>query len=161
MIRTLFAIACLFSLHSEAIAKPAGKAAGSRLARTASLAPEMGSNAFPGFGLIGQARFYLGRNPTDLHARWCGRFLRMILQRAGYGDPGRDFDAAASYAKIGRAGPPSAGAIVVYRHHVAIITGITRPGFAMMISGNDGPAGGRAVMERERPIAGHIAIRHL
>lgn len=69
------------------------------------------------------------RNPAGNLARWW----------AGYGS---------------RAHSPAVGAIVVWRHHVGIITGKTARGWVVK-SGNDG----NAVRERVRSVAGAIAFR--
>ena len=62
---------------------------------------------------------------------------------------------ARNWASVGRsAGGPRVGAVVVWRHHVGIITG--RAGGKWIVkSGNDG----HAVRERPRSIAGAIAFR--
>lgn len=54
------------------------------------------------------------------------------------------------------AGGPGVGVVVVWRHHVGIITGRDGNGWIVK-SGNDG----RAVRERVRSIAGAIAFRHV
>jgi len=83
-------------------------------------------------------------------ARWCGWWMRQHLGVAdrrgnlarwwaGYGSPSHG---------------PAVGALVVWRHHVGIITGRTETGWVVK-SGNDG----RAVRERERSVRGAIAFR--
>ena len=71
--------------------------------------------------------------------------------------PRRDLWLARNWASVGsNAGRPGIGVVVVWRHHVGIITG--RAGSKWVIkSGNDG----HAVRERPRSIAGAIAFRHL
>ncbi|MGX9392582.1 hypothetical protein ACWX0K_20260 [Nitrobacteraceae bacterium UC4446_H13] len=77
-----------------------------------------------------QMRQWMGvRNPAGNLARWW----------AGYGS---------------RAHSPAVGVIVVWRHHVGIITGKTERGWVVK-SGNDG----NAVRERVRSVAGAIAFR--
>lgn len=77
-----------------------------------------------------QMRQWMGvRNPAGNLARWW----------AGYGS---------------RAHSPAVGTIVVWRHHVGIITGKTAQGWVVK-SGNDG----NAVRERVRSVAGAIAFR--
>jgi hypothetical protein len=82
---------------------------------------------------------------------WCGWWLGHHL-----GMPRRDLWVARNWARIGRnAGGPRIGAVVVWRHHVGIITG--RAGAKWVVkSGNDG----NRVRERPRSIAGAIAFRH-
>ena len=83
---------------------------------------------------------------------WCGWWLGRHL-----GMPRRDLWLARNWARVGRsAGGPRIGAVVVWRHHVGIITG--RAGAKWVVkSGNDG----NAVRERPRSISGAIAFRHL
>lgn len=85
-------------------------------------------------------------------ARWCGWWLGRQL-----GMPRRDLWLARNWASAGsNAGRPGIGVVVVWRHHVGIITG--RVGSQWIVkSGNDG----HAVRERVRSIAGAIAFRHV
>ena len=85
-------------------------------------------------------------------AAWCGWWLGRQL-----GMPRRDLWLARNWASVGRsAGQPGVGVVVVWRHHVGIITG--RAGSKWVIkSGNDG----HAVRERPRSISGAIAFRRL
>jgi len=84
-------------------------------------------------------------------AAWCGWWLG---QHLGIGD--RKLWLARNWASIGsNAGSPGVGVVVVWPHHVGIITG--RVGSKWIVkSGNDG----RAVRERPRSISGAIAFRH-
>jgi len=81
---------------------------------------------------------------------WCGWWLGRHL---GIGD--RKLWLARNWASVGRsAGGPRLGAVVVWRHHVGIITG--RAGGKWVVkSGNDG----HAVRERPRSVSGAIAFR--
>jgi hypothetical protein len=81
---------------------------------------------------------------------WCGWWLGQHL-----GMPDRKLWLARNWASVGsNAGGPRIGAVVVWRHHVGIITG--RAGDRWVVkSGNDG----HAVRERPRSIAGAIAFR--
>jgi hypothetical protein len=83
---------------------------------------------------------------------WCGWWLGRKL-----GMPHRGLWQARNWASVGRnAGGPGIGVVVVWRHHVGIITG--RAGSQWIIqSGNDR----NAVRERPRSIAGAIAFRHV
>lgn len=83
-------------------------------------------------------------------AAWCGWWLGRQL---GIGD--RKLWLARNWASVGHnAGGPRVGAVVVWRHHVGIITG--RAGGKWIVkSGNDG----HAVRERPRSISGAIAFR--
>lgn len=63
---------------------------------------------------------------------------------------------ARNWASIGtKASGPAAGVVVVWRHHVGIITGRDYKGNWVVRSGNDG----RRVRERPRSLAGAIAFR--
>jgi len=85
-------------------------------------------------------------------AAWCGWWLGNQL---GMSD--RNLWLAKNWASVGsNAGGPGVGVVVVWRHHVGIITG--REGSQWVIkSGNDG----HAVRERPRSIAGAIAFRRM
>ena len=82
---------------------------------------------------------------------WCGYWMRHYL-----GVANRDGNLARWWARYGsNAGGPAIGAIVVWYHHVGIITGRTNAGGWLIKSGNDGGA----VRERERSLRGAIAFR--
>jgi hypothetical protein len=90
-------------------------------------------------------------NGNDVRPRaWCGWWLRHhlgVADRAG--------NRAAWWARYGtNAHGPAVGAIVVWRHHVGVITGQTSSGY-VVLSGNDG----HRVRERERSLRGAIAFR--
>lgn len=80
---------------------------------------------------------------------WCGWYMR---HRLGVSD--RRYNLARNWARYGHATHPHVGAVVVWWHHVGIITG-GRPGHWVITSGNDG----NAVRSRERSVAGAIAFR--
>lgn len=81
---------------------------------------------------------------------WCGWWLGRHLGRHD-----RSLWLARNWAGVGRPSHgPAVGAIVVWRHHVGIITGKTARGWVVK-SGNDG----NAVRERVRSVAGAIAFR--
>ena len=83
---------------------------------------------------------------------WCGWWLGHHLGMAD-----RRLWLARNWAQVGQnIGKPQLGAVVVWRHHVGIITG--RVGKQWVIkSGNDG----QGVRERVRSIAGAIAFRRV
>jgi hypothetical protein len=81
---------------------------------------------------------------------WCGWYMRELL---GVSD--RSYNLARNWVGYGRpAMGPHVGAIVVWPHHVGLITGGS-PGAWVVKSGNDG----HAVRERARSVAGAIAFR--
>jgi hypothetical protein len=93
----------------------------------------------------------LGREISRARPRaWCGWWLSRHL-----GMNNRNLWLARNWASVGRnAGGPQVGAVVVWRHHVGIITGRTGNKWVVK-SGNDG----HRVRERPRSIAGAIAFR--
>lgn len=81
---------------------------------------------------------------------WCGYYMRQLL---GVADT--SYNLAANWAHYGSPSfGPHVGAIVVWRHHVGIITG-GQPGAWVVKSGNDG----NAVRERPLSVARAIAFR--
>jgi hypothetical protein len=83
--------------------------------------------------------------------RWCGCWMAWHL-----GKNDRSLWLARNWARVGRAAQgPAAGVVVVWRHHVGIITGRDFKGRWIVKSGNDG----RRVRERARSLAGAIAYR--
>lgn len=116
---------------------PASRAAPRRYVAPLTLADGIGREA---------RRAFSGARPRA----WCGWWLGHHL-----GMPRRDLWLARNWASVGHnAGGPRIGAVVVWRHHVGIITG--RIGSRWVVkSGNDG----HAVRERPRSVAGAIAFR--
>jgi len=85
-----------------------------------------------------------GRGVGPRPARWCGWWMRTQL------GGGPEYNLAANWRRYGRAGSPQIGAVVVWPHHVGMITGRAANGQWIVTSGNDG---GR-VRSRARSIAG-------
>ena len=79
-------------------------------------------------------------------ARWCGWWMRS--QKGG----GPEYNLAWNWARWGRPSRPRVGAVVVWPHHVGMITGRTASGQWIVKSGNDG---GR-VRERPRSVKGAV-----
>jgi hypothetical protein len=77
---------------------------------------------------------------------WCGWWMR--TQKGG----GPELILARNWARWGRSSGPQIGAVVVWSHHVGMITGRTAKGQWIVKSGNDG---GR-VRERPRSVAGAV-----
>ena len=115
-----------------------------------------------------RSRVHFRRNPGTLNAH----HARRVASRGSHGRPGawcgwwlgrelgmadRRLWLARNWAQVGQnAGAPQVGAVVVWRHHVGIITG--RVGNQWIVkSGNDGAR----VRERPRSIAGAIAFRRV
>ena len=90
-----------------------------------------------------EARGGLGGRPSA----WCGWWMRTQL------GGGPEYNRADSWRHWGsRASGPQVGAVVVWPHHVGIITGQTASGKWIVKSGNDGGA----VRERARSVSGAV-----
>jgi hypothetical protein len=84
---------------------------------------------------------------------WCGTYMSRYF---GKSDP--RLALARQWAREGwNAGGPGLGVVVVWAHHVGVITGRTPDGQWIVHSGNDGGA----VRTRPRSIAGAIAFRRV
>ena len=90
----------------------------------------------------GGGRYAAGPRPR----KWCGWWMRK--QKGG----GPEFNVAWNWRKYGRATSPQIGAVVVWRHHVAMITGRTADGRWITTGGNES---GR-VRTRARSLKGAI-----
>jgi hypothetical protein len=88
------------------------------------------------------SRHSVGGRPS----RWCGWWMRTQL------GGGPEFNLAANWRRYGSAASPQVGAVVVWPHHVGMITGRAPNGQWIVKSGNDG---GR-VRERARSVAGAV-----
>ncbi len=78
--------------------------------------------------------------------KWCGWWMRTQL------GGGPAYNLAWNWSRYGSATSPQVGAVVVWRHHVGIITGQASNGQWIVKSGNDG---GR-VRERARSVSGAV-----
>lgn len=78
--------------------------------------------------------------------KWCGWWMRTQL------GGGPEFNIARNWRNYGRPTSPQVGAVVVWSHHVGIITGRAADGRWIVKSGNDS---GR-VQERARSVKGAI-----
>jgi hypothetical protein len=83
---------------------------------------------------------------------WCGWYARGLVGS----DPGPAYNLARNWAHWGHASGPGVGVMVVWPHHVGMITGQAANGQWIVKSGNDG--GGMA-RERARSVSGAIAFR--
>jgi hypothetical protein len=79
-------------------------------------------------------------------ARWCGWWMR--TQKGG----GPELNLASNWRYWGHPTGPRIGAVVVWPHHVGMITGQAAGGGWIVKSGNDGGA----VRERPRSVAGAL-----
>lgn len=77
---------------------------------------------------------------------WCGWWMRTQL------GGGPEYNLAANWRNYGRASGPRVGAVVVWPHHVGMITGRSANGQWIVKSGNDG----NAVRERPMSVAGAV-----
>lgn len=84
--------------------------------------------------LVAVAKRYVGsRNFTGVRAAWCAAALRNWLAGAGYSAPRSN--RAIDFAHYGRPSPPRVGAIMVARHHVGVVVGLSARG-PVILSGN-------------------------
>lgn len=79
---------------------------------------------------------------------WCGCFMRTLF------GGGAEYNLARNWAHRGSPTVPHVGAVVVWPHHVGLITGQASHEWVVK-SGNDG----HAVRERPRSLRGVIAVR--
>ena len=77
---------------------------------------------------------------------WCGWWMRTQL------GGGPEYNLAWNWSRWGSPGSPQVGAVVVWRHHVGMITGQPSSGQWIVKSGNDS----HTVRERPRSIAGAV-----
>ena len=101
---------------------------------------DAGDTSFSAGSLTGGSG--LGPRP----GKWCGWWMRTQL------GGGPAYNLAWNWSRYGSATSPQVGAVVVWRHHVGIITGQASNGQLIVKSGNDG---GR-VRERARSVAGAV-----
>lgn len=90
-----------------------------------------------------------GRKYAALGGRpraWCGWWMRTQL------GGGPEYNLAANWRNYGRPSGPRVGAVVVWPHHVGMITGRSASGQWIVKSGNDG----NAVRERPMSVAGAV-----
>ena len=84
---------------------------------------------------------------------WCGNYMSRY-----FGKSDRRLALAREWAREGyNAEGPGIGVVVVWRHHVGVITGRTPDGQWIIHSGNDGGA----VRTRPRSVAAAIAFRRV
>lgn len=100
-------------------------------------------------GRYAQHRSYEGQRYAAVGGRpraWCGWWMRTQL------GGGPEYNLAANWRHYGRASGPQVGAVVVWPHHVGMITGRSSNGMWIVKSGNDG----NAVRERPMSVAGAV-----
>jgi hypothetical protein len=97
------------------------------------------------------AKRHVGSDPRP--RAWCGWGLKRY-----FGLTDRRLNKASNWATLfgTPASGPETGTVVVWRHHVGRIVRLTKPGFAVVHSFNDG----NAERTRERSLKGAIAFRH-
>jgi hypothetical protein len=98
-----------------------------------------------------QRRYHRGRRYASAGGggrprAWCGWWMRTQL------GGGPEYNLAANWRHYGRPSGPRVGAVVVWPHHVGMITGRASNGMWIVKSGNDG----NAVRERARSVAGAV-----
>lgn len=104
-------------------------------------------NATPGVAKAVKPARVSRHNVGPKPGRWCGWWMRTQL------GGGPEYNLARNWAKRGRAlNGPRVGAVVVWSHHVGMITGRNKAGQWIVKSGNDG---GR-IRERPRSVKGAV-----
>lgn len=93
----------------------------------------------------------LGRRPHGAPYAWCGFWLGRHL-----GILKRDLWLARNWARVGSPAGKEVGSIVVWRHHVGLITDVSGARIKVL-SGNDG----KAVRNRWRNVGAVIAYRRI
>jgi hypothetical protein len=93
------------------------------------------------------------RHHRSYRMPWCGQWLGQHL-----GKPDRRLWLARNWAREGvDAGGPAVGVVVVWSHHVGVLTGRAANGLWIVLSGNDS----NAVRERPRSLSRAIAFRRI
>lgn len=92
------------------------------------------------------SREYASNGVGPRPSKWCGWYMRTQL------GGGPAYNLAANWRNYGRPTSAQVGAVVVWNHHVGIITGRASNGQWIVKSGNDG---GR-VRERARSVSGAV-----
>lgn len=87
-----------------------------------------------------------GRSGGGRPRAWCGWWMRTQL------GGGPEYNLAANWRHYGQPSGPRVGAVVVWSHHVGIITGRASNGQWVVKSGNDG----NRVRERPQSVAGAV-----
>ncbi len=103
--------------------------------------PRFASSSETRFASVGETR-----NAGPRPGKWCGWWMRTQL------GGGAEYNIAWNWTRYGSAASAQVGAIVVWRHHVGIITGQTTSGQWVVKSGNDSGA----VRERARSVSGAV-----
>lgn len=105
----------------------------------------------------GQHHKHIHHSRTGIHldgrpSAWCGWQMRQ------WKGGGSEYNLAANWAHRGTAALPGIDVVVVWPHHVGLITGYDRQRHQWIVkSGNDG----HMVKDRPRSIAGAIAFRRI
>lgn len=106
--------------------------------------------------IVETARSQIGNGP--IYGRrnlWCARFVNYVLERSGHKGTGSDL--AWSFASLPR-GEMHVGAIAVMPHHVGVVSGVTRDGNPILISGNNAGRVREAAYPRRR-VAAFVEVR--
>lgn len=94
---------------------------------------------------------YLGGNPTGWAHQWCGRFLSMVVQQAGYKLPAGP-NLARDWVHFGRPASPQPGAVMVMPNHVGIVLAV-KGTKVVLRSGNHGHRVADGIYDIRRAIA--------
>jgi uncharacterized protein (TIGR02594 family) len=105
--------------------------------------------------IVEKARQYIGSGPRFGRAHlWCARFVNFVLQRTGHHGTGSDM--ARSFAKLPRTSKRVGAIAVMHRRgggHVGVVSGFTKTGDPIVISGNHNNRVAEAVYPASRVYA--------
>jgi hypothetical protein len=108
------------------------------------------AQASGGSALVSKARSYLGQGARQVGVRttlWCSAFIRKLSPTTGVDDR------AASWLNRPRVAAAVGAVVVTGRHHVGIVSGFTKAGDPIVISGNHGRRVAESVYPRKRVLA--------
>ena len=148
----VIAVAILFAIPSLASATPKHRPKDRPTAQAEIVCDRQGCRSNTEINSASGFRHAPAVSPSDPRpAAWCGWQMRRWL---GVAD--RAFNLARKWASYGTRAPgPAEGVVVVWPHHVGLITG-RADGQWIVKSGNDG----HAIRERPRSLRGVIAFRN-
>lgn len=119
-----------------------------------------GIPSFPSFfsntnSVVQKAKSYIGSGAVfGRRNLWCARFMNYVLQKTGHRGTGSDL--ARSFAKLPRTSMHVGAIAVMSRRgggHVGVVSGITRNGDPIIVSGNHNNRVAESVYPRSRVYA--------
>lgn len=119
-----------------------------------------GAPSFPSFftntsNVVSTARRYIGSGAVfGRRNLWCARFMNYVLEKTGY--RGTRSDMARSFARLPRTSMHVGAIAVMTRRgggHVGVVSGVTKNGDPIIISGNHNNRVAESVYPRSRVVA--------